>query len=244
MQDMKTTLTPADSDLSDRLWSERLNKLAAAQKDVFFVEIGAMDGVSFDPLYAVVRKYAWRGLFVEPLPDLFAKLKENYTGMDGLLFENAAIAKERGEKVMYRVAPHAVQQGLVPPWTGGISSFFLDKNALGGNGVSDDEFKKILPHIITERVAADTLTNILDRNRVRKIDVLQIDTEGYDLHVLRQLDFRKYRPLLIRLEECNLSDTEQAEVVLLLTSHGYQSVSTKMDRIAWREEVEKTTQKC
>src|SRR3989344_5088239 len=120
-QEPKEKLTSTDSDESDRLWGQRLNALATAQQDILFVEIGAMDGVSFDPLYAVVMKYRWRGLLVEPLPDLFARLKENYKDATGVLFENAAIAEERGEKVMYRVAPQAVQQGLVPPWAGGIS---------------------------------------------------------------------------------------------------------------------------
>ena len=233
-QEPKEKLTSTDSDESDRLWGQRLNALATAQQDIFFVEIGAMDGVSFDPLYAVVMKYRWRGLLVEPLPDLFARLKENYKDATGVLFENAAIAEERGEKVMYRVAPQAVQQGLVPPWAGGISSFFLDKNALGGKGVTDEAFKKILPHVITERVATDTLRAILDRNHIKKIDVLQIDTEGYDFQVLRQFDFSIFKPVLIRMEECNLSDAEKTAAIKLFASHGYQSASTKMDRIAWR----------
>src|SRR3989338_9032362 len=108
MQNPPEKLTAADSERSDRLWGDRLNELATVRQDVFFVEIGAMDGVSFDPLYAVAKKHGWRGLLVEPLPDLFAKLKENYSGVAGVSFENMAVAEEKGEKVMYRVSPQAV----------------------------------------------------------------------------------------------------------------------------------------
>ena len=216
-------------------WQQILNKLGSSRQDIFFVEVGAMDGISFDPLYDAVKKYKWRGLLIEPLPDLFELLKENYKGVAGLLFENIAVAEARGEKIMYRVAPEAIRQGLVPDWAEGISSFFLDKNALGGRGVPNEDFQKILPHIIATRVACDTLSSILEKNKVERIDVLQIDTEGYDFQVLRQLDFSKYRPCAIRIEECNLSETEKTSAIELFATNGYQSAATKMDRIAWCE---------
>lgn len=226
---------PSDSTPFAEPWQQLLNELGISRQDIFFVEVGAMDGVSFDPLYAAVVQYRWKGLLIEPLPDLFERLKENYKGITGLLFENMAVAEVLGEKTMYRVAPEAVRQGLVPDWAEGISSFFLDKNALGGRGIHDEDFQKILPHIITERVACDTFGSILEKNKVEKIDVLQVDTEGYDFQVLRQLDFNKYKPSIIRIEECNLSETERKAAIELLAANGYQSAATKMDRIAWRE---------
>src|SRR5262245_37291248 len=60
------------------LWPNLLGKLKRNTSDIFFVEIGAMDGISFDPLYKHVVSNGWRGLLVEPLPDLFEQLKETY----------------------------------------------------------------------------------------------------------------------------------------------------------------------
>ena len=46
--------------------------------DPFVMVVGAMDGRMFDPIYPYVYKYHWKGLFIEPLPDLFEKLKKVY----------------------------------------------------------------------------------------------------------------------------------------------------------------------
>ena len=41
----------------------------------FFVQVGANDGVNHDPIFHHVRKYNWKGLLIEPIPDIFEKLK-------------------------------------------------------------------------------------------------------------------------------------------------------------------------
>ena len=53
-----------------------------------------------------------------------------------------------------------------------------------------------------KRIKTKTLTNILDKIKfkLKKIDFLNIDTEGNDLEVLKSLDFKKYQPKLICVE--------------------------------------------
>ena len=48
-------------------YQSMLDRLAQDVPDPFFLEIGAMDGRSLDPLYATARKFGWRGMLVEPL---------------------------------------------------------------------------------------------------------------------------------------------------------------------------------
>src|SRR5947209_8058963 len=60
--------------------------------DLFFLQIGAHDGITDDPLRQYVLKYHWRGLLLEPQPRLFAQLKANYQSEPQLMFENAALA--------------------------------------------------------------------------------------------------------------------------------------------------------
>ena len=69
---------------------------AAADHDFFFVQIGANDGVRNDPLWETVTRLRLRGLLVEPVPDLFARLKANYSDCPNLLFEQAAVAHRAG----------------------------------------------------------------------------------------------------------------------------------------------------
>jgi len=37
-----------------------------------------MDGAAYDPLHEFVARYGWRGLLVEPLPDMFEQLRRTY----------------------------------------------------------------------------------------------------------------------------------------------------------------------
>jgi FkbM family methyltransferase len=218
----------------DELWSQLLTRLDMAASDIFFVEIGANDGVCGDPLHPHIVRHRWRGLLVEPLPDVFLQLKETYKQCKGLLFENIAIGENPGWRDMHRISADALSNGTLPPWTKGIASFFNDRNALGGCRIPGSAFEEIRSHITVEKVPCDTLQNVLRKHGVTKIDVLQVDVEGYDYHVLKQLDFSLFRPKIIRIEWLNLPDDEKSLALELLNSQGYQIHLSVMDLIAWR----------
>ena len=55
-----------------------LHCLARTTPDLRFLQVGAMDGKRYDPIFAFVKHYRWRGLILEPLADLFAALAEVY----------------------------------------------------------------------------------------------------------------------------------------------------------------------
>lgn len=78
-------------------------------EDFFFIEIGAHDGLHFDPIYPWIKKHHWRGLLVEPQPRIFKRLQANYQDEPQLLFENAAIYARDGEVSLYMFAEN---QGL------------------------------------------------------------------------------------------------------------------------------------
>jgi FkbM family methyltransferase len=50
-------------------------------------------------------------------------------------------------------------------------------------------------------VKVTTLNEILIQNKIKKIDLLSIDTEGTEIDVLDGLDFKKYAPKLILIED-------------------------------------------
>src|SRR5580698_10060540 len=52
--------------------------LMARQPDIFFLQIGAHDGLTKDPIAPLVRQHHWRGLLVEPQKQVFAQLIKNY----------------------------------------------------------------------------------------------------------------------------------------------------------------------
>ena len=54
-----------------------LRAFAEKHSDVFFIQIGAHDGLTNDKLHCLVRAHQWRGVLVEPVQGLFAKLAAN-----------------------------------------------------------------------------------------------------------------------------------------------------------------------
>ncbi len=74
-----------------------------------------------------------------------------------------------------------------------------------------------------ETVVTQTLTSILDANieTGRNIDLLTIDVEGHDLHVLKGLDLSKYRPKVIIIEIHELDSVKDNEIYKYLSENGY-----------------------
>ena len=96
-----------------------VGKRVASGQSTCFIQIGANDGVRYDPIRKLVVKHQLPGLLVEPLPDVFARLKMNDFEQPGLLFEQCAIEEYDGEATLYRVRPDP----HLPEWLQGIASF-------------------------------------------------------------------------------------------------------------------------
>ncbi len=95
----------------------------AGREDFFFVQIGAHEGQSGDPLTDLVIARGLSGVLVEPQPEIFAKLRSNYAQHTQLQFEQAAIAPADGTVAFYRVdAEFWHRNGLNPGSESEISS--------------------------------------------------------------------------------------------------------------------------
>jgi FkbM family methyltransferase len=215
-------------------YQSTLDLLAQFVPDPFFLEIGAMDGVSFDPLYAAARKFGWRGILIEPLQDLFEKLKDNYQNDSRLVFENVAISDTYETRTIYRVPYAVVKAGQVADWAAGIASFYLNRNAIGGLGTFPQDYDRIRPFIVQEAVQCVPLQALLDRHSVERIDLVQIDTEGHDYHILKQIDLKRYKPYVVRFEARNLPSEERDAALGKLVEHGYDCYWDADDVIATR----------
>ncbi|UUO06622.1 FkbM family methyltransferase [Blastopirellula sp. J2-11] len=187
----------------------------------FVVEVGAMDGVRFDPLHPWLVKYQLPGLLIEPIPDMFKLLKETYRDCANLIFENVAIDASVGARDMFRISEEAIALYGLESWAAGLSSFYNDRNALGGNQIDEETFQKIIPHIQQESVQTLPLADVLVRNNVQAVDVLQIDTEGHDYRVLATFPFHRFVPSVIHMEFYNLPRAEKMATFALLESNGY-----------------------
>jgi FkbM family methyltransferase len=179
---------------------------------VTFVQVGANDGVFGDPLRSYITTFPWRGILVEPQPDVFARLVRNYAPYaDRLILENTAISSDRAELVLYKAPP---DQRLDDVYTSSVAS--SDPGTIARQlGISE----KQLVRIVTPSLTLDAL---LAKHGLKQMHILQIDVEGHDWQVLRTLDLERVRPSIIQFESGHLSIADCDSAVEHLTKNGYQ----------------------
>lgn len=194
----------------------------ATGKPFFFVQVGANDGVLDDPLRDLILQNRLPGLLIEPLPDIFDKLKYNYRDQPQLLFENVAILNRDGAVPIHRVRNNAA----VPHHWHGIASFTREN--LLTQGVPPE-------HIETFPVQGTSLRSLLAKHGINSVSLLQIDTEGYDYEVIRSAFDAGIFPVMINYEHCWLVPNVRFECKQLLHTHGYQFVEAGKDTLAIRQ---------
>lgn len=188
------------------------------------LQIGAMDGVAFDPVHDLVREMGWRGVLVEPMPDMFEALQRNYAGCDGLVFVNQAVADHDGEIEMTRIDPQAILSGLLPAGALGLSTMMPDRGVIGNyGGLMKPELAAILDsYKRVVRVPCRAMETLLRERQVERVDALVIDTEGADWMILRQFPLERYRPRVVYMEINHLPQKEKVECFAFLSKAGYQ----------------------
>jgi FkbM family methyltransferase len=186
-----------------------------------FVEIGANDGKKNDPLYDRIKKYGWRGILVEPDSANFEKLKENYRGIEGLIFENTGIGPESGELLFYKIKDITDQE---PGWYDQVGSFdkntFL-KNISYGKGLDQ--------RIVAEPRPVIHFDELLEKNNFRDVDLLHLDAEGFDYRILRSINFAKYDIRMVLFESEWMTKSELKELIQYLRNHQYRVYRSGID---------------
>lgn len=84
------------------------------------------------------------------------------------------------------------------------------------------------------RVRGVTFERLLNDHRVKTISLLQIDTEGFDLEVIRMALESGVLPALINYEFVNLSLADRLESCRLLAERGYRFLHGRVDALAVR----------
>ncbi|MDP4201304.1 MAG: FkbM family methyltransferase [Bacteroidota bacterium] len=201
-----------------------LEKNFAKNKSEFCVIIvGANDGISHDFLYDFMINKNVVGIAIEPSLDIFNKLKNNFSIFPNIKLINKAVHPDKKEVILYRVDPLKYNQ--LPDWCNGIGSLFSEYH---------EKLAIDKKNIIEETVKADSLMNIFSEVEFsnRSIDLLQIDTEGFDFEIIKLIEFKKYHPKIIKYEYIHLTSQEQHDSITLLKHQGYICFSEGNDMLA------------
>lgn len=206
--------------------------LLLSNQTAFLVQIGSNDGKTGDPLFPLLQKNKqWKALFVEPVPKSFQELKNNYPDFQRFQFENVAI--NEGTSMNFYWVDEAAKKAIpdLPYWYNQLGSFSKEHILKELNG-------QLAPFIRTKKLQGMRLSALFKKHQVEKVDLLHIDTEGYDWNILSQLNLKEYQPTFILFEQNHLTQKEHQAAVQFLTD-SYFLFSIGIDLLA----VEKTVGK-
>jgi len=194
-------------------------------KDFYFVQIGANNGVRYDPIHELVKELNLTGLAIEPIKEYYDELVVNYADYN-VTTVNRAIYSENTKISMFKVHENA----NVPEWTRGIASFDKDFYRKSNTG---------LQSVITEEVVNTiTFDDLLKDYSVDRITLLQMDAEGYDYNLLKMFPFDKFQPDVVHFEHGlpnnNMSIAQFEEIVKMLSNYGYNILLEYYDCIAYK----------
>lgn len=201
-----------------------MNEYAKRHPDVYFIEIGAYDGKTNDPLFQLVKRYKWKGVLIEPQAEQFERLKQNYGNFPGVHFEKIAIAEKDTSKKFY-----------------GVRSTDYDNNTHGQlNSFNKDVIlkhrhlvKNLDERVYETEVQCLSFSSLIKKYKVIKLDVLSIDTEGYDYEIVKQIDFKIIKPALIHFEHKHLSLVDQKSCFTYLEESGYTILIGRFNSLAY-----------
>lgn len=206
---------------------EALKALDARLTGVRFVNIGANDGLAGDPLREFIVTRGWTGILVEPVPFVFQRLAAAYRGLPRARVENAAIAEKNGTMEFWYIRKNTV----LSPGYDQLGSF--DPAQVLKHEAALPRLREFLDHI---QVPALTVESLLGKHGFDGVDVLLIDTEGYDGTILAGLDLKRLTPRLIIYENVNMPAEENRRSEDLLRRAGYRISFDGPNTLAEKEE--------
>ena len=173
-------------------------------KEVSFVQVGANDGQTGDRLRRYIARSKWTGVMIEPHPEAFSKLERLYQdSRDRITLVNKAVTAESRTVEL-----------LEPETRFGSLTASISKDC---GWARHARIKR------TFQVDGIPLSSLLKEHGLCRVDLLQIDVEGYDFEVLMTMDLDMLRPSLISYEDRHFFPPgKRAEAVKYLRDRGYK----------------------
>ena len=209
-------------------FSNVLYLLLKEENHIRYLQIGANDGIMFDPMYEfVVRNhYHVSGLLVEPVEIYYQRLQKNYSNFTQITAIRKAIHNTEKSMKMF-VARET-----------GVSN--LGKNISGMSSFSKEhlmQYGLLAETDIDEvNVQCSSVVELLQEYDFLDINLLVIDTEGYDFQILDSLDFDQIKPKVVRFEHGlsagTMTSTELRYLCDKFNRFGYQVSIVNNDAIA------------
>jgi FkbM family methyltransferase len=160
-----------------------------------YIEVGANDGILQSNTYFYEKKKNWSGLLIEPIYKKFLQLKKNRSGKN--FFANYALVSFNYKK-----------KKIFLEYSDLMTTTISKKNEIDiNNNITTG--KKHLNIYEKEKIFSaktTTLNSLLKKNNMPEvIDFFSLDVEGYELEVLKGINFNIYKFRYILVECINNS---------------------------------------
>lgn len=170
----------------------------------FYLEIGGNDGITQSNTANLEFFKNWTGMLVEPIYEKYNLMLGNRKKS---ICINACVSDKDGDIVKFNNV--------------NLMSFVENSR----KSKEDDEFwmseGERCQNIVRSSIELKTikLQTLLDNHNINKIDFFSLDVEGYELQVLKGLDFNKIKPDYI-LIEC----THKEEIFMFMNDNQYEMI--------------------
>lgn len=137
-----------------------------------FADLGSNDGITFSNVRALVE-HGWTGIFVEPSPIAFDRLKENYAGLKGLYFYPFALGGHNGRVILNESGALVSQDDVSLVST-----------------IKPAEMKRFKKSVKYSPITVDVYRwkTALNRWYIKTFDFISLDIEGAEMDVLPEID--------------------------------------------------------
>jgi FkbM family methyltransferase len=167
----------------------------------FFVEFGATNGLTNSNTWLLETALEWKGILAEPNPFWHSQLATNRH----VAIEHRCVSSKSGDVVTFIATDNS------DPELSAIASFS-----------KGDHFAGLRSQGREFDVETISLNDLLSLHQAPlEIDYLSIDTEGNELDVISELDFKKHRFCLISIEK---NPVTAIRINDILESNGYVGV--------------------
>jgi len=189
-----------------------------------FVQIGSNDGLKNDPIGNLIKEFQWKGIMVEPFEGNYLKLKENFRDQSGLVFEQCGITEIPGEQDFFYIEDISPDE---PDWYDQVGSF--DKTIFLKNIEVVPDLSK---RMAVKKIPTKTFDQLIKDHQLGGVDILHLDTEGYDYKILLTIDFNEFKPSVVIFENEWMTQYELKEIRNYFKKYQYKLYYHHVDCIA------------
>jgi FkbM family methyltransferase len=175
-------------------------------RDGFFVDVGAHDGISINNTLFFEKERGWKGINVEPIPEVYARLSDNRPACCNI---NCAVSETNGTAEFIQNCGYSEMiSGLKEHYDPRHSARLSRELAAHGGETR------------TITVPTRRLDDIITEHGVAHVHYLSIDVEGAEFSVIKSIDFSSVFIDVIGFEN-NYQDSA-SPIVRYLFEKGYK----------------------